>query len=138
MNTKDTNMGQPATPEPLVTRLRKRAEIRAQIVSRKSVQEGKPDRIGALFVEAAAEIEELRKHNHKRLCGCLESDGWSLGCGLICSCRCHELETNATALRGALIDCVRMLKSIARQQDIGFQCLEAAAEALGQEVYDGL
>ena len=45
----------------LIYRLRKRAEIRRQIPSRKSVQEGKPDRIADLLEEAAAEIESLRK-----------------------------------------------------------------------------
>lgn len=53
--------------EDLVYRLRKRAEIRRQIPGRKSVQEGKPDRIALLLDEAAEEIVELRtelnKHN---------------------------------------------------------------------------
>jgi hypothetical protein len=44
----------------LVYRLRKRAEIRRQIPSRKSVQEGKPDRMSDLLEEAANEIERLR------------------------------------------------------------------------------
>lgn len=44
----------------LVYRLRKRAEIRRQISTRKSVQEGKPDRIADLLEEAADEIEALR------------------------------------------------------------------------------
>ncbi len=44
----------------LVYRLRKRAEIRRQISTRKSVQEGKPDRIADLLEEAAAQIEALR------------------------------------------------------------------------------
>ena len=44
----------------LVYRLRKRAEIRRQIPSRKSVQEGKADRLADLLEEAAAEIERLR------------------------------------------------------------------------------
>ncbi len=44
----------------LVYRLRKRAEIRRQIPDRKSVQEGKPDRIADLLEEAAKEIENLR------------------------------------------------------------------------------
>ncbi len=44
----------------LVYRLRKRAEIRRQIPSRKSVAEGKPDRMADLLDEAAAEIERLR------------------------------------------------------------------------------
>lgn len=46
--------------EDLVFRLRKRAEIRRQIATRKSVQEGKPDRIADILEEAAAEIEKLR------------------------------------------------------------------------------
>lgn len=46
--------------EDLVFRLRKRAEIRRQIPTRKSVQEGAPDRIADLLDEAAAEIESLR------------------------------------------------------------------------------
>ena len=44
----------------IVFRLRKRAEIRRQISSRKSVQEGKPDRISDILEEAANEIESLR------------------------------------------------------------------------------
>ena len=46
--------------EDLIFRLRKRAEIRRQIPTRKSVQEGKPDRIADLLEEAANEIEKLR------------------------------------------------------------------------------
>ena len=46
--------------EDLVYRLRKRAEIRRQIPSRKSVQEGQPDRIADLLEEAADEIERLQ------------------------------------------------------------------------------
>lgn len=45
--------------EDLITRLRKRAEIRRQIPTRKSVQEGKPDRLADLLEEAANEIENL-------------------------------------------------------------------------------
>lgn len=41
----------------LVFRLKERARIRRQISSRKSVQEGKPDRISDLLEEAAAELE---------------------------------------------------------------------------------
>lgn len=48
-----------STEEELVYRLRKRAEIRRQIPGRKSVQEGKPDRIADLLEEAADKIEEL-------------------------------------------------------------------------------
>ena len=45
----------------IVYRLRKRAEIRRQIPDRKSVQEGRPDRIADILEEAANEIESLRK-----------------------------------------------------------------------------
>ena len=45
----------------LVYRLRKRAEIRRQIPSRKSVQEGAPDRIADLLEEAAKEIDRLKE-----------------------------------------------------------------------------
>ena len=45
--------------EDLIYRLRKRAEIRRQISTRKSVQEGQPDRIADLLEEAANAIEEL-------------------------------------------------------------------------------
>ncbi len=53
------------TEEDLVYRLRKRAEIRRQIAGRKSVQEGKPDRISDLLEEAANEIERLRELERK-------------------------------------------------------------------------
>ena len=43
----------------LIYRLRKRAEIRRQIKTRKSVQENQPDRISDLLEEAANYIEEL-------------------------------------------------------------------------------
>ena len=43
--------------EDLIYRLRKRAEIRRQIGTRKSVQEGKPDRLADLLDEAAGAIE---------------------------------------------------------------------------------
>ena len=45
------------TTQDLIERLRKRAEIRRQIPTRKSVQEGKPDRIADLLDEAADCIE---------------------------------------------------------------------------------
>ena len=44
----------------IVYRLNKRAEIRRQITSRKSVQEGKPDRMSDLLEEAADMIVTLR------------------------------------------------------------------------------
>jgi len=43
----------------LVYRLRKRAEIRRSISSRKSVQEGLPDRIANLLEEAADALDRL-------------------------------------------------------------------------------
>ena len=45
----------------IVFRLLKRAEIRRSIQTRKSVQEGQPDRIADLLEEAASEIIEYRK-----------------------------------------------------------------------------
>ncbi len=50
----------PVAEQSLVFRLRKRAEIRRQNSDRKSVQEGRPDRISDLLEEAADEIEKLR------------------------------------------------------------------------------
>jgi hypothetical protein len=49
----------PVAEQSLIFRLRKRAEIRRQIQGRKSVEEGKPDRIADLLEEAATEIERL-------------------------------------------------------------------------------
>ena len=43
----------------LIFRLRERARIRRQISTRKSVQEGKPDRIADLLEEAANELEKF-------------------------------------------------------------------------------
>ena len=50
----------PFEKQSLVFRLRKRAEIRRQIPDRKSVQEGRQDRIADLLEEAANEIERLK------------------------------------------------------------------------------
>lgn len=44
----------------IVYRLEKRAEIRRVAKGRKSVEEGKPDRIADLLEEAAREIRALR------------------------------------------------------------------------------
>jgi hypothetical protein len=49
----------PVAEQSLVFRLRKRAEIRRQIGSRKSVQEGAADRLADLLDEAATKIEQL-------------------------------------------------------------------------------
>lgn len=46
--------------EDLVYRLRKRAEIRRSIPTRKSVQNNEPDRIADLLEESADEIQFLR------------------------------------------------------------------------------
>lgn len=48
--------------ETLDYRLRTRAEIRRQIKSRKSVQEGAPDRISDLLEEAAAFVVKVREN----------------------------------------------------------------------------
>ena len=49
----------PIEEQTLVEKLRTRASIRRSIKDRKSVQEGKPDRIADLLEEAAEEIERL-------------------------------------------------------------------------------
>lgn len=49
---------EPVSEQSLVYRLRKRAQIRRQIQSRKSVQEGQPDRIADLLEEAANSLEK--------------------------------------------------------------------------------
>jgi len=56
----DSPLDFPVTEQSLVYRLRKRAEIRRQIAGRKSVQEGKPDRLADLLDEAANELERLQ------------------------------------------------------------------------------
>lgn len=53
----------PVSQQSLVFRLRKRAEIRRQIPGRKSVQEGKSDRLADLLEEAADEIEKLTSNS---------------------------------------------------------------------------
>jgi hypothetical protein len=64
----DFELVQEPMTEDLVYRLRKRAEIRRQISTRKSVQEGKPDRIADLLDEAATELEQLRCSLDEILC----------------------------------------------------------------------
>jgi hypothetical protein len=49
----------PYEQQSLIYRLRKRAEIRRQIPSRKSVQEGQQDRLADLLEEAANMLEIL-------------------------------------------------------------------------------
>lgn len=49
-------------PNDLVFRLRTRAGIRRSIATRRSVQEGKPDRISDLLEEAADTIENLKEY----------------------------------------------------------------------------
>jgi len=45
----------------LINRLRIRASIRRQIQTRKSVQEGKPDRLADLLDEAAEALTQLKR-----------------------------------------------------------------------------
>ncbi len=49
---------EPVSEQSLVYRLRRRAQIRRQIQTRKSVQEGQPDRIADLLEEAANALEK--------------------------------------------------------------------------------
>ena len=52
----------PNTTYNLVERLRMRAKIRRIIPNRKSVQEGKPDRLADLLDEAADRVETLESY----------------------------------------------------------------------------
>ena len=61
MKTEDiNNLIQNHVENDIVYRLKRRAEIRRQIPGRRSVQEGKADRIADLLDEAAQEILRLR------------------------------------------------------------------------------
>lgn len=65
MKTNDIdNMIQKMVENDIVYRLKKRAEIRRQIPGRRSVIEGKPDRISDLLEEAAEEIMKLRREKN--------------------------------------------------------------------------
>lgn len=65
----------------IIYRLRKRAEIRRNAKDRKSVQEGKNDRVSDLLEEAAKEIEWLRSclsvaKYQKQESDMIKEDGW--------------------------------------------------------------
>lgn len=60
----------------IVMRLRKRAEIRRNIPTRKSVQQGEADRIADLLEEAATEIERERGEH----CEACDNSEWSDEC----------------------------------------------------------
>lgn len=64
-----THLASISKSQTLQERLRVRAQIRRQIPSRKSVQEGKPDRLADLLEEAADEIDRLREELKKALPG---------------------------------------------------------------------
>lgn len=83
------------TKESLIYRLRKRAEIRRQISTRKSVQEGKPDRIADLLEEAANAldfVQELADEDCKYHDGC-PTFGSNHGRCIPCKAR-HALDPN--------------------------------------------
>lgn len=56
----------PYEQQSLIYRLRKRAEIRRQISTRKSVQQGEPDRLADLLEEAANELERLQNESYHK------------------------------------------------------------------------
>ena len=64
----------------LVYRLRERARIRRQIPGRKSVQEGKPDRIADLLEEAAEALTQMARDLDKRYSSQFDSDNPHLKC----------------------------------------------------------
>lgn len=55
---------QPVSAQPIIYRLRKRAQIRRQIPGRLAVVENKPDKIANLLDEAANTIESLIKEQN--------------------------------------------------------------------------
>ncbi len=55
-------MNKPIEEQTLVERLRIRASIRRNNTERKSVKEGKPDRISDLLEEAANRLESYEEH----------------------------------------------------------------------------
>ena len=59
-----TNNHVDVTEQSLVYRLRKRAEIRRQVATRKSVQENQPDRLADLLEEAAIAVEKVQAANN--------------------------------------------------------------------------
>jgi hypothetical protein len=61
--------------ETLVNRLRTRSDIRKNIKNRRSVQEGKPDRICELLDEAANRIQELEL-NTVYVVGIVTENSW--------------------------------------------------------------
>lgn len=74
------NLIQSKIENDIVYRLKKRAEIRRQIPGRKSVQEGKADRIADILDEAAEEIMRLRRTLNLTVAGEIHSDkGYSIG-----------------------------------------------------------
>lgn len=72
-------LGASTEPQSLEYRLLKRAEIRRQIPTRKSVAEGAPDRIADLLEEAAAAIQQLQREKD------LVRKNTALNCAYICS-----------------------------------------------------
>ena len=61
----------------LIVRLKERARIRRQIQSRKSVQEGKPDRLADLLEEAAEALTQLERDSDKEHSSQFDSDNAS-------------------------------------------------------------
>lgn len=64
----------------LIYRLQERARIRRQIPGRKSVQEGKPDRIADLLEEAAEALTQMARDLDKRYSNQFDSDNPHLKC----------------------------------------------------------
>ena len=60
-------MTTPYEEQDILEKLMTRAQIRRQIMTRRSVQEGKPDRIAQLCEDAANEILILREEKAKLL-----------------------------------------------------------------------
>lgn len=57
-----TNLAKPFEEQTITEKLRIRAQIRRQAQGRKSVEEGKPDRLSDLLDEAANKIDEQAQY----------------------------------------------------------------------------
>lgn len=114
----------------LVERLRKRAEIRRQISTRKSVIEGKPDRIADLLEEAATEVERLTKECYKMGASTL----WAREAIADMDCHIKRLEREVVEAK----ERVRHLEELARKRSDTINELIKKNDGHSTEVSPGL
>ena len=84
----------------LIERLRKRAEIRRKILSRKSVQNNEPDRIADLLEEAANHIEDLENPILQAISQAFDEKKASKTCNGFCGeYECKENQANCKRIK---------------------------------------